>query len=304
MSNQPVVTVVIPTYNRSASILTSINSVFEQTFSDWELVVVDDGSTDDTQNRVASISDSRMRYIKQVNGGGSKARNVGIDAARGRYVAFLDSDDVLLPHHLENALIQLALNINFCFYTQVVVERDDETTFLKPPRAIGMKEHISDYLLRDRGFIQTSTIVVPRELAKLTRFDENLSFGQDTDFAIRLANNGGEFVMGATPGAIWNDRYDPKRLSANRRPEQRSAWLQSVKSIITKKALMGDYGWHVAKGYFVTGRRLKALALFTRAAVLGCYKPKLAVVVFLQVVLSKSAYRKLSDLLLKIGAQP
>ena len=94
------VSVIVPTYNRRETIQAAIASVQRQTFPDWELIVVDDGSTDGTADMIAG-SDPRLVLMHQQNQGVNGARNVGMLRARGRYIAFLDSDDEWLPHHLE-----------------------------------------------------------------------------------------------------------------------------------------------------------------------------------------------------------
>ena len=94
------VSVIVPTYNRADLIPYAINSVLGQTMSDWELIVVDDGSTDDTAVVVKRYRDDRVRYIRQENAGVSAARNRGVANARGEYLCFLDSDDELLPQKL------------------------------------------------------------------------------------------------------------------------------------------------------------------------------------------------------------
>ena len=94
------VSVIVPTYNRRETIQAAIASVQRQTFEDWELVVVDDGSTDDTAALIEG-SDPRLVLIRQMNQGVNAARNTGMLRARGQYIAFLDSDDEWLPHHLE-----------------------------------------------------------------------------------------------------------------------------------------------------------------------------------------------------------
>jgi glycosyltransferase involved in cell wall biosynthesis len=94
------VSVVVPTYNRAHSVGEAIRSVLRQTYADLELIVVDDGSSDDTAARVQQCSDSRVRYIRQENAGVSAARNRGVSTARGELIAFIDSDDVWKPEKL------------------------------------------------------------------------------------------------------------------------------------------------------------------------------------------------------------
>jgi glycosyltransferase involved in cell wall biosynthesis len=96
----PRVSIVLPTFNRADTIVRAIRSVQAQTLQDWELIVVDDGSSDATASIIADI-DPRMLLIRQANRGFTEARNAGIRAARGDYVAFLDSDDEFMPHHLK-----------------------------------------------------------------------------------------------------------------------------------------------------------------------------------------------------------
>lgn len=175
---------------------------------------------------------------------------------------------------------------------------------MKPPRALCKGEHISDYLMRRRGFVQTSTLVVPRALAQKVRYDEHLRFGQDTDFALRLVAAGAELRMLDEPGAIWRDDWHPGRLSGARNPSERIAWLDRVRPIITEKAYWADMGWPVAKGFAANGRKWEAIGLYAKALMKGCYSPKMAVVVFLQVVLSQARYRKLSDRLAALGVGP
>ena len=99
MSPAPRVSIVMPTYNRKDTIRRAIDSVLQQRFADWELLIVDDGSTDGTKELVAGI-DPRVRVIVQENRGVAGARNRALAEVRGGLVAFLDSDDAWTPHHL------------------------------------------------------------------------------------------------------------------------------------------------------------------------------------------------------------
>ncbi|MCC7201184.1 MAG: glycosyltransferase [Nitrospirae bacterium] len=96
----PKVSVIIPAYNRAGYIIQTLQSVFAQTFTDYEVIVIDDGSTDDTEDALKPYS-GRITYIRKANGGQGSARNVGIRMAKGEYIAFLDSDDLWLPEKLK-----------------------------------------------------------------------------------------------------------------------------------------------------------------------------------------------------------
>ena len=95
--------IIIPTHNRASRIKTSINSILGQTYSDFEILIVDDGSTDNTEDVVKSINDPRIRYFKKQNKERAIARNYGILRAQGDYLTFLDSDDLVYPNHFEIA---------------------------------------------------------------------------------------------------------------------------------------------------------------------------------------------------------
>ncbi len=99
-SNTPFFSIVIPTYNRASLIGATLQSVLEQEFSEWELLVVDDGSTDNTATVVAQFTDSRIHYLPKANAERGAARNYGVARAVGEYVLFLDSDDRLHSNHL------------------------------------------------------------------------------------------------------------------------------------------------------------------------------------------------------------
>lgn len=99
----PYISVVVPTYNRAHLIERSIRSILQQTFTDYEVLVVDDGSEDNTEQVIKSINDQRITYYKKANGERAAARNYGTSKAKGVYVTFFDSDDLMYPHHLQHA---------------------------------------------------------------------------------------------------------------------------------------------------------------------------------------------------------
>jgi glycosyltransferase involved in cell wall biosynthesis len=110
MSTKPQVSIILPTYNRAAFLASAIASIAAQTWRDWELIIVDDGSTDGTSeliDRCRATIPQRVISVRQENGGAYAARNRGLDLATGAYIAFYDSDDVWLPHHLDHCVAAL-----------------------------------------------------------------------------------------------------------------------------------------------------------------------------------------------------
>ncbi|HEY0267134.1 MAG TPA: glycosyltransferase family A protein, partial [Rhizomicrobium sp.] len=239
----PFFSVIIPVYNRADALRRALESVRAQTCQDFEIVVVDDGSTDDPRAVADAFGDPRIRFVRQDNGGGGKARNTAIDHARGRFVAPLDSDDVFLPHHLAAMKALLEGTTDIAGYARIRVDRGGGRVFLKPPRAIRPGEDMAVYLLCDRGFVPTITVAAPRELARRVRYHENLRPAEDTDFAIRLALAGCRFRMLEEPGAVWQDGFDPNRLSSGGGADQLAAWLEAIRPSIPPRAWHGGRGW-------------------------------------------------------------
>jgi glycosyltransferase involved in cell wall biosynthesis len=291
---KPFFSVIVPVYNRAATLEAALRSVLAQTCQDFEIVAVDDGSKDDPKAVIDAIADPRIRYIRQNNRGGSAARNLAIDNARGQFIAPLDSDDVFLPRHLETMQRLLAGTVNTVGYARMIVDRGGGRTMLKPPRAIRAGEHMASYLMCDRGFVPTITLAVDRQIAGRVRYDEALPFAQDMDFAIRLYLDGCRFKMSEEPGAVWRDAYDPNRTSAGRKSARLTGWLEAMRPRIPAKAYYGAQGWMIAKGVAQTSK-LAALRLYLRAVTRGCYRPKMAAVVFLQIFFPDWLYRRVAD---------
>ena len=103
-SNNPLVSVIIPTYNRADVIGRSIRSVLNQSHENFQMLIIDDGSTDSTEEVINSFDDDRIKYIYQKNQGANAARNQGIKIAEGDYISFLDSDDVFYPDYLSRSI--------------------------------------------------------------------------------------------------------------------------------------------------------------------------------------------------------
>ena len=189
----PEVTVVIPTYNRAHFIGRAIHSALAQTYSDIEVVVVDDGSTDDTQTQIESLAqtDGRVRYLgHKTNRGAQAARNTGIRAARGRYIALLDSDDEWLPDKL---VMQMAvfkqgppnLGVVHCGYRTKHTDGQ-----LPQDKCFALRGNIYRALLASYGLGPTSIFVVKKEhLERSGLFNEQVRAWQEWDMCIRLARH-------------------------------------------------------------------------------------------------------------------
>jgi glycosyltransferase involved in cell wall biosynthesis len=184
----PEVSVVIPTYNSVAYVGQAAQSVLEQTFQDLELIVVDDGSTDDTASLIEGM-DSRVRYHRQENSGVSIARNNGFAETSGRYVAFLDADDVWLPEKLAKQLdaLRAAPAFRLCYTAFYVTD-----TELNPfeVRGAPMSGTALEGLLLHGNLVGggSSSLLCEREVFEASGgFDPTLSQCADWDLCVRLA---------------------------------------------------------------------------------------------------------------------
>ncbi len=214
------VSVVIPTYNRRDCIKCSVESVLNQTYSNIECIIVDDGSTDDTKKIIESIADNRIRYIYlSDNGGPSRARNIGIELARGKYIAFNDSDDIWYACKLEEQMYKFRDMANFgmvyCDYLYKGVQKE----VIMPPDIYDISELEGDIfqsLLNDNK-IGTPTILVRKEcIQDVGGFNENLKSLEDWEFVIRIAS---KYSIGYIHKPLMRVQYSTNGVNSNIRAQ-------------------------------------------------------------------------------------
>lgn len=182
----PLISVIIPTYNRGAFIKEAVDSVFAQTYKNTEVIIIDDGSTDNTKEIIASYKD-RVYYQYKTNSGITATRNKGLELATGKYVAFLDSDDVWLPNKLEEQLkiIEKDENVGMvCSMMENIDENGVSYHTLKPKIKPG--DTVETLILN--GSALTSTYLLRRNLLdKVGLFDRNVRIFEDLDLVLRFA---------------------------------------------------------------------------------------------------------------------
>ncbi len=186
----PNISVVITTYNRADYVSKAIKSVLHQTYPDWELVIVDDGSTDETPKVVSGYltNDGKVRYIRQANQGLSAARNKGIAETHGKYLAFLDDDDWWVPEKLETqvAYMEACPNIGLS-YTRLRIIREtdgrlDDSTVIPVKMATTFEEII------DESFIPASTVLIRRNcLENMDWFKNDAVPQEDLELWLRFS---------------------------------------------------------------------------------------------------------------------
>jgi glycosyltransferase involved in cell wall biosynthesis len=209
LSDDPTVSVITPTYNHAEELPRAINSVLAQTFEDFEYIVVDDASTDDTESVVDSYDDERILYIRhEENMGGSAARNTGIEQARGRYIAFLDADDEWLPEKLAAQVECLEGRTDewvavHCKYQSKRSGRDRKLRKAisqilgalgeappEPNTRSGGEKLIREVLTKRLSVSGTTPMVRTDTVKEIDGFDSSFSRHQDLEFLIRVLKQG------------------------------------------------------------------------------------------------------------------
>ena len=214
----PLVSVVIPTYNRGETLLRAIDSVLKQTYQNFEIIVVDDCSQENIAQLIRDLNDNRLIFQRHSNNrGGSAARNTGIEKARGEYIAFLDSDDVWLPQKLELQLQAIGDRADssdrLVSYTKF--QKSDRVFYqpaVLPRRGKKNDETMADYLWLRGGETLTSTLLVSRSLAMTYPFRTELRKHQDLDFVLGLEAVGAEFIFVPQVLTTWHNEPRSDRI--------------------------------------------------------------------------------------------
>lgn len=213
----PLVSVVIPTYNRRAYIVETLQSVLHQAFADYEVIVVDDGSTDGTDEVLRPYA-GRIRYIRQENRGAAAARNEGIRQARGSYVAFMDSDDLAAPRHLETLYNFLRRNADHAmvmgngaylegrFHNRSTVIAEKTAKRLEA-RGVTVRDLFDGRVVRLQG-----TMSRKAALEEIGLLDEWFRLSYDLDVALRLVRR---YPIGFVNEVVYLYRKHGGNISAD-----------------------------------------------------------------------------------------
>ncbi len=208
----PTVSVVIATYNKAREIGAAIDSVLHQTYRDVEILVVDDGSTDDTAERVTAYGD-RVRYVLKPNGGTGSTRNLGIAQARGRFVAFLDGDDLWLPRKLEVQMAAFEREPDILAVQCGAYCVDSALNVLEVRACDPRQDSLLNFLLfRNLPAFASSVIIRKDVLDRIGGFGLDLVILSDWDMVCRLAHAG---ILRSVPELLTLYRHYPSNQSTN-----------------------------------------------------------------------------------------
>lgn len=262
-SNSPFFSIIIPTHNRASGLHVPVESILKQTFTDWELIFVDDGSRDNTRQVIGSFGDARIRYIYQENLERSAARNNGITHAQGNYICFLDDDDYYFPDHLASFHRKIVEH-NFpvaVLYCDTVEDRDGRMIpFIQPK--VEARNPVEWVFLTVLGSPRTC---VHRDVFKKYRFNPDISVGEDVDLWVRVFR---EFPVIYNEAATVAFVTHPGRTVI--REESFFSSLENLKRIIredhrklisarVRRTTLSNAYLRIAQYYINTNRRIKAL---------------------------------------------
>jgi glycosyltransferase involved in cell wall biosynthesis len=232
------ISVIIPVFNRASTVARAIDSVRQQSFTHWEVLIVDDASTDNIRGVLANYAgDNRIRALHHAsNQGVSAARNSGIDAACGTYVAFLDSDDRWLPTKLERQVEAVTGSTEpqraFCV-TQTQIVMDDGWTRVRPTHGPEPGQSFAAFLYHSGGFAQASSFFVDRRFAAEIRFKEGMRQYEDHLFFVTAGARGGNYVLVPEPLSVWHNETRADRLSSAESLERARIFLAETEHILS-----------------------------------------------------------------------
>ena len=243
---EKLLSVIIPSYNRADKIERSVRSVLNQDYKNLEVIVVDDGSDDNTVDIIKEVADPRLRYIYQENSGACAARNNGIRHARGEYIAFHDSDDIWHQDKLEKQMpILLNNQADIVFCKLALLSENGKSDGIARPTYI--KGGLLDPITTVFG-ISTQTLVMKADVAKRYLFDEKMPRWQDFEFMLRATQDNrlycvDEPLVDYIIGEDSISRNSRKLVYAARRVITKHPWLNTKYPYMSEQvanALFGD----------------------------------------------------------------
>lgn len=227
------ISVIIPVYNKKRYIGSTIESVLSQTFTNFELVLVNDGSTDGSLEVITSFKDCRTKIINKLNGGVSSARNEGIKNATGKWITFFDADDIMYPNALETYVHLIERYPDYDIFVAATDQSNKKYNSTGKIRIISDYDYANAESYAKSGFslVNTDCICIRRTLLdKVGNFNEDYTHGEDQDLWKRLANNNhivkmdkaiGEYVTSISNNSLavapQNRKYAPEAVLEKKR---------------------------------------------------------------------------------------
>lgn len=243
---KPFFSVIIPAYNLEKYITTTIQSVLAQTFQDFEIIIVNDGSTDETVSIIQSFPDPRIHLVSQPNGGVSRARNAGMKKAQGSYIAFLDGDDYWYPEHLALATDFFNLHPKILVYSNRYMLDELASIPTRPP---SNPVFIRKLGLRGLLFMNSSNVILSSSLAsQLSPWEENMLYGEDGLYWTRCMRQTSLIGLGGTVTSIYRQRASSAMHDEN---YQRVSLHELITPLLNELEAMKKPTWQFAVHYLI-----------------------------------------------------
>lgn len=274
----PLISVIIPAYNRGQMLRRAVQSVLAQDYASLEIIIVDDASTDDTAAIVQSLKDGRICYVRQAqNKGAAAARNTGMQKARGEYFAFLDADDEFLParwRRLVDTVLSLTPRPGFIFTNAFELNaKGEKTTTVSQACPTGYVTTRSQFPAS--VFTPTSCWMLHRDICQDEFFDENIYTIEDCDFFARIVRKCPSYffnepltlkhIHGEAQGRV------PIQHAESTRERMLQKWLPEMKK---DRRFLVNFYCTMAKDLLQCGKRRKAVDVLIRALLIAPFNFK------------------------------
>lgn len=286
--NTPIVSVILPAYNADSTIRSTIESILEQTFPDFELIIIDDGSTDDTADVVHQFGDKRIIYLYQSNHERAEARNNGIAKSKGEFIAFLDADDLWLPEKLNKQMWLMQNNPKVGLVYCDLFYFDDETgenLILYSRTASLHRGRVSIELLLENNFIKSPTPLIRREIFnQVGLFDTSLIPCEDWEMWLRIiAKNPIDYIDEPlaryrvhSKVSFWENKPEELYKSANLMIDKTASSLVD-EGHVSSKAIRNSRGmidYHYATALYRRKQYSEAFRFYSNAIKRRSFFPK------------------------------
>ena len=274
MAAQPLISIIVPVYNRADRIGQTVDSLLAQTQQNYEIILVDDGSTDRSAEVIAPYLSNRVFYYKQENAGAPAARNYGFSMSRGEMIVFFDSDDLMLPSRLEEQQkAMIRENAQACaagFYINLI----GGDAYLPPAQG---SESMMELFISRKLLGSTQSWMFSREVvSKVKGFDTSLSCRQDLDIAFRILQLNPKVALVRKPLSLFMDHDGPERIMNNwnnsRHLESKSSYHRKVLRYLARQKradlmtlAIDRYYWDVVPSYMKMKAFGKAAGLYGAA---------------------------------------
>jgi glycosyltransferase involved in cell wall biosynthesis len=270
--NNPKVSIIMPTFNRAGLIIETIESIRNQTYPNWELIIIDDGSEDATESVIAGVNDERIQYYKTEHSGDvSKVKNMGLQRASGDFIGFDDSDDLWAPSKLEKqvAALEKYPDIGFCVTNGYNFKKPGEPEDFFYKQCDGIRTGLSfiDYFTSQLAAFTQALIIKKEVIARIAGFKEVGSFS-DPEFMVRLAFHFKGILL--YEPLVYRRLHDENHSRANweKGYVDGLALLEEYKDKLPTKVARNAFSrlyLNFGEGYLARGKTWKAVAAFVKA---------------------------------------